>query len=520
MGFLSTVKSWFNAPASTLPNYGKRGPKGFFSAQGGYDGARVDRTSIDWRPGEQNPTVVHRNDAAMLRQRAVDLEMNNPLARAALDSYIANVVECGIRPKLGIADIERRRRIMGYWEHWCESEADIAGDSHFYELQALFLRSVLRDGGSLLRLRTLNSRQSRGRLLPVACELIPEERFSREADTHGRTQDGNPIIEGIEFDAETGRNLGYWIRQENLLDPWSFDTKPIRIDASECTYGYAKTRVGMKRGVTMFAPAIQWLWKLGYFTDNELMASAIKSCFAVLIKTDDDGSYAGIDDWEPGQVRDAHGNLFEKLTPGMVGRLKPHEEVAGVGPNSPGGDSLPWIRLIQRSIAVGCDLSYFELTRDTSESNFAAYRAGGNADRKRFRRLQRFVIHKFCQPSWTQFMRWGVIRGLDGFPTSAEYSADPIIWNRAVWQAPGWEPVTPIDDARANEIEIKLGTRTRQEIIAARGGGDYEDTFEQLHREEQKAGAEEINVTPWVAAETDQQDGESAREDREVRRAA
>lgn len=455
----------------------------------------------------------------MLRQRAVDLEMNNPLVKSALGAFVCNVVECGIRPKLNIADIERRRRIMAWWDHWCESEADLTGDQHYYEMQALWLRSVLRDGGSLLRMRTLNARQSRGRMVPIACELIPEERIATDADTYSRpTNEGNPIVSGIEFDAETGRNLAYWIRRENGLAPWETDQTAVRIDANECVYGYAKTRAGMKRGITVFSATIAWLWKLGYFTDNELMASAMKSCFGPVIETNDNTGTI-TDDWDPGTLQDAHGNLLAKLTPGIVARLRPGEKITGVGPNTPGGDSIPWIQLIQRCIAVGVDLSYFGLTRDTSESNFAAYRAGGNEDRKRYRMLQKFTVNKFCRPSWVGFMRWGVIRGLDGFPTSSEFTADPNIWNRVTWQAPGWDPVTPIDDARANEIEVKMGTKTRQEIIAARGG-DWEETFEQLRREDEKAEDESINVAPWVTvADTTQVDGDGESDNEQKREA-
>jgi hypothetical protein len=57
----------------------------------------------------------------------------------------------------------------------------------------------------------------------------------------------------------------------------------------------------------MLKAVIRWLWSLGYYFDNELMASAIKSCFAAAISTDaEDGDFTGLDDDSQGAVVHRH----------------------------------------------------------------------------------------------------------------------------------------------------------------------------------------------------------------------
>jgi len=68
--------------------------------------------------------------------------------------------------------------------------------------------------------------------------------------------------------------------------------------------------------------------------------------------------------------------------------------------------------------------------------------------------------------------------------------------------------VRPIEDARANEIEVQLGTRTRAEIVAERGG-DWDDTLDGLAREAELLRAR--NLAPAGAdAEGDRIDEEEA----------
>jgi lambda family phage portal protein len=475
------------------------------TSRGGFDGAKFDRATEDWNPGTIGPNRLHHMDARVMRERARDLVINNPYAAAAVDAYICNVVECGISPKPQFDDEDRRKLWDRQWRIWggltavADSQADITGHDSIYALQALWLKEVIEAGGCLIHFVELPRDRSNGRSLPLAIELIPEERFAEERDTGmlaptGNTKTANPIIRGIEIDQATGRPAAYWIKPAMPNDVYFAPLTPVRIPADQCSYGFFRRRIGQYRGHTLLHAAIMYLWQLGYYVSNEMLASQMKSAWAYMIKTDGDADFDWLNpqDDDPTCATDAFGNTLEKITPGMVWRGMKGDEVDAVGPNVPQADSLPWIQLIERSIASGVHLSESELTRDYSRSNFSNTRAAANADRKRFRKMQDFTRSKFCNAVWRRFVQSAARFGIDGFPSQSDFMNNMEDWLEVRHRAPGWASVNPLDDARADQIEVEMNTTTREEIIAERGG-DWEATFEQAAKEKIKLTSLDLN---------------------------
>jgi len=457
--------------------------------RGGFEGARRDRTVDDWYPGSNGPNRVHQMDGRLLRERARDLVKNNPKARAAVGAYISNVIERGILPKPHFEDADRRKLWLTAWNTWggltpiCDSQADIAGIDTIYGLQALWLSEVLVAGGCLVHYVELPV--TRERRNPLAIELLPEERFAEDRDSYvGRNPKTATIIRGVEVDPATGRPIAYHVRRQDPHDLTAQFEEPLRLPADQCKYGYFRQEVGQYRGVTLLQAVVVWLWRLGYYVDSEMFASQLKSQWAYTVKSDDD-ELPGLNDAEGhSSVYDSDGNPIDSVQAGMIMH---GGEVKAVGPNVPGSDSIPWIRLIEQSIAQGVDLSEVEVTRDYSRVTFSSARSAKNGDKKRYRRVQRFTQDHFCNPTIRRFSACATRAGLDGFPTPSQYVAESDQWLRIESQPPGWESVNPLDDARADDIKLKNRTRTRSDIIAAEGnGGDWEETFEQCDREEQR----------------------------------
>ena len=475
------------------------------AALGGFAGGKSDRLTDDWRPGQLTASTIHRMDAKVLRNRARDLVANHPLAKSGVDAYIANVIECGITPKPLFDDGERRRDWVNTWNQWGgergKPDADITRQQHIYELMALWLEEIIVGGGCLVHYRVLDRRTTaaRSRTIPLSLELIPEERFVDDRDdfviSRNRNKGKNPIVRGVEIETSTGEPVAYWIRNEDFVTFGVETSDPTRLPADQCEYSFFRKRIGQYRGITLLHAAVMWLWKLGYYTDNELMASAIKSCYSVLIKTspEDMADFPDLFDGDPdGPVTDSFGNTMEKIQPGMIARLTVPGDITGVGPNVPTSDTIGWVRFIERSISIAINLSYEEVTRDYTQGNFSQSRAGANADRKRFRPMQKFTINHFCMPTYRRFAQWASMRGIDGFPTIDDFVANMDQWLQVKWRTPGWASVNPWDDARAAVLEVQNGMGTRETYLAAKGD-DWEDTFDQLEREDD--GANERDLT-------------------------
>ena len=325
----------------------------------------------------------------------------------------------------------------------------------------------------------------------------------------------NPIVNGHEIDFSTGKTVAYWVRQTNNLNdalPFPQDYTPIRLPREQCEYAYFKKRLGQKRGFTLMHASILWAWSLGYYVDNELDASSIKSSISLAIKTGDDSDFdynTLHDPSDGGGATDAYGNPMTSFQPGTVVRLRPGDEVTPVGPNVPGSDSNAWIELIERSIAVGMGSSYEEVARDYSKGSFSSVRASANADRIRYRRMWKFCDSHFNNPIWPRFAADGSRMGIEGFPTPEQFVADRDEWIDATWEGPHWESVNPSDDAKADDIRIKNGTKTRAACIPC----DIDDHFDELEKEMQTIVEKDLQFVSDVPTGSQSQTLEDAEAD-------
>lgn len=452
----------------------------FGGSRGGYTGGKADHITGNWRPGEAGPNRLIDQDGDLLRQRAWDLYRNNPFARSAIHGYIANVIESGISPECDDDAWELE------WDRWgglsahAQRDCDITRDSTINELQRLWLLELLVGGGVLTHYVTMPRRQQR---IPLSLELISVERFAKNLSMSGRNpKTSNPIYRGVELDHLTGRTVAFHI-YNTLPDDMSFDPlNTTRLSAEHCEYAFVKEKIGAKHGTTLMKAVVIWLWSLGYYADNELKASDLKSSWAYMVKTEhpDDSPLGGLQ----GRVTDLNGNPVAQHMPGLIWHGGSGDTIQGTGPNVPGADSLPWIEMIERSISIGMDLSYEEVFRDFSKGSFSSVRMSRSGDKKRFRPVQTFTINHLLNPTARRFEEACVGAGIPGFPSPAEYVNSRDEWlAEQEWQTPGWESPNPKDDAAANHQRLLDGTISRQEICAAEGRS-YKRTRKRLVREQ------------------------------------
>lgn len=487
----------------------------------GYDAGEMGRLTGDWNPGTIGPNRLHQLHARTIRERVRDLERNNPKAVSAINAFLRNVISQGITPKPQIANATLRSEWEDEWEHWAgvvpgsDFHCDLAQRQTLYGIQTQILREIIVAGGVLVVFNT-SERIGNGRRHPLAIELVPEERIAEENDswTSGAwvaPRSGNPIVRGVELDRRTGRHLAYWVKPAQVNDVGGDEGRPVRIDASRCRYLSLLTLTGQVRGISLLAPIVLSTQRLGGYLDSELVAAEMKAQWAYMVQSSDDAPdlVSTLADDASVAVVDADGNKLERMSPGSVYYGRPGDKISAVGPNVPQSDSVPWINLIEQSIAQGLDLSAIELSRDYSRVNFSSARAAMNRDRKTYRFLQSYLIDHILNRVWYEWVRGAVLVGRPGFPAAQAFLDDPDQYLKVRWRTPGWDTVNPVDDAQAQRIMLQDGTITREEICAARGV-DWEETQRQWELENSVFG---MAGDPAKNAAMDQADDDSSRAD-------
>lgn len=464
-------------PAAAAPRANSRKLTNFFEGQfrgpqagpGGFAGGKRDRITEGWDPGTIGPNRAFQMDGRRLRERAWDLYRNNPFATSAINAYQANVIECGILP-------ERDPDWEWEWDRWAGNtvhgtrDCDITREQTIHELATTWLTELLVGGGCLAHFVSMPRRSRR---IPLAIELIGEDQFADHLDNWGtNSKTANRVVQGHELDPATGETIAYHVMKGH---PHDVDLDPfatIRLSRNVCEYAFLKEQTRQKRGTTALKAVVMWLWALGYYTDNELAASNAKSSWAYMIKTASGTDIQGLvgDDGQSG-LYDLSGNRIEKHERAMVWRGMTSDSIESIGPTTPQAESLPWINMIQRSIAIGCRLSYEEVFRDYSKGSFSSVRMARGQDIKRYTPLQWFAIGHFYNPAVRWFDLAAVGAGIPGFPSPQAF-ADGLddIYREHDWQTPGWESPNPRDDALADDIRLANRTITRKEILGRRGG--------------------------------------------------
>ena len=435
-----------------------------------YEGARSGRRTDGWIAGASDANVELMGALVWLRDRSRDLVRNNPYATKAIEELVGNTVGTGITPQASTGNEALDRIIDAEWPYFAEN-CDPGKQMDIYGMQALTVRTMAESGESICRFRPRLAKDNLR--IPLQLQIL-EADFLDHSRTMG-TQNGH-VMQGVEFN-QIGQRVAYWLYNFHpggvlILNPkGGILSQPVIAD--NVMHTYRVLRPGQVRGVPWLAPVMMALRDLDDYADAERVRKKIEACLAAIIETP--GA-----DFALGQTRpDADtGQMFEELSPGMIARTKPGEEVKFLTPTAIGGYRDYKVTELQ-AISSGTGVPYEQIASDMSNTTYSSWRGGQLGFRNTiegYRWLSLMPMH--CNPVWKRFVDTLVLIG----KIPAKLQSDTSINLYGVqWTAPKWESVDPLKDAKAELQRIRTGTETLFEAIAA-NGGDPRNQLQQIAR--------------------------------------
>ena len=275
----------------------------------------------------------------------------------------------------------------------------------------------------------------------------------------------------MEFDA-IGNRRGYWMYGSNPRSSagWlanASDMVSKFIPANEIAHLY-EPQTNQVHGVPWLSPVMTEIRDLKDYELAENIRKKVESCMVGMVvpgdeDVDESDPNIGLDETltrkEPTSVTDIYGNPFERMEPGMFGVLRGGKDIKFNTPAISAGVEA-YIRTRHRSIAAGARIPYEIMTGDFSQANFASGKLG-LLEYQRFVSIVQWqlIIPMVLQSVWDWFVEAARIDG-----------KIPRNWNeQAEWSPPEVESITRLDDARADLIEMRIGKRSPQEVIASTG---------------------------------------------------
>uniref|UniRef100_UPI0035B4711E phage portal protein n=1 Tax=Paenirhodobacter enshiensis TaxID=1105367 RepID=UPI0035B4711E len=414
----------------------------------GYEAARRGRGTEGWRTTGASSDAEIAVAGAVLRDRMRDLVRNAPMAAAAVQVLVNNIVGAGIQPRAASKSKTRNARVDAAWEQF-SAAADAFGHTDFHGLTALAVREMI-EGGDVFAIR----RPLRAGVAPVPLQIEIKEADHLDDGRLLLREDGTRIKQGIEYDT-AGRRLAYYLFPDHPGDVssmFSGNSASVRVPADMVAHMFERQRV-QSRGVPWGTPALRAIRDLDDWQMAELVRKKTEACMVgVVIGADEDEQSMAP------KVTTAGGEDVEQFEPGMIAYARGTKDIKFNEPSSTSGVR-EWTMTQLYAVSAGFRVPYPMMTGDWSQSNFSSSRVGMNEFRRMIEQVQwHIVIPMFCQPIWDWFCEAAWTAGLIDSPTI------PVEW------APQrFESINPLQDAQTDLLEVQAGISSMPQVIAKRG---------------------------------------------------
>ncbi len=428
----------------------------------GYEAAASTRRTQGWNASSDGINALVSGGGDALRSRSRDMVRRNAWASNAIESFVGNCVGTGIKPQSRHLDAAVKRRLQELWLRWTD-EADAAGLTDFYGLQALVCRSTVEAGECLVRIR---ERRPEDRLtVPLQLQLLEAEHLPTAKNEN--LPNGNVIRGGIEFD-KISRRVAYHLYREHPGERLMFFNagETTRVPANSVLHIYKPLRPGQHRGQPWLTQVLVKLHELDQYDDAELVRKKLAAMFAAFI-TENNPEDPVIGS-KPGEgEKDASGAPLAGLEPGSMVKLLPGEDVKFTEPGDVGGMYTEFMRVQLRAIAAGLGVTYEQLTGDLERVNYSSIRAGLLEFRRRCEQFQHQVmVFQFCRPVWRAWVEAAAVAGeIDPF----DFAKNRNQYLDVEWRPPSWDWVDPLKDMNAEVVAVRAGFKPRSAVINEMG---------------------------------------------------
>ncbi len=154
----------------------------------------------------------------------------------------------------------------------------------------------------------------------------------------------------------------------------------------------------------------------------------------------------------------------------QIPHLFPGEKFELKTPQHPTAAFASFEEAVLRYVSSGFNLTYEQLSRDYSKTNYSSARAAMLETWRFFQGRQKLIAGRFASVVYALWLEEAIDRGDIKLPASAPSFYDAkTAYCRADWIGPGRGHIDPAREADAERTWFQLGTTTQEEMCAAKG---------------------------------------------------
>lgn len=326
-----------------------------------------------------------------------------------------------------------------------------------------------------------------------------------------------PTLTGGVERNKNGLPIAYHIRNAHPTDynnPDSFITK--RVPARKpwgrrmVIHILEQSRPGQARAISQMVAALKEMKMTKNFRDTVLQSAVLNASYAATIESElpAEAAYAaigagdgnGVSQWATqylaavGQY--TSGAKHIKMNGVKVPHLFPGTTLNLRNAATPGGVGQNFEQSLLRYIAAALGISYEQLSKDYSQTNYSSARAAANETEKRMKGKKRFISDKLASMIYRLWLEEALNSGAIKLPAGAPnfyegQNADA--YAACTWTGAGRGQIDELKETQAAVLRLKYNLSSAEDEIA-RLGKDWRVVYKQQSRE--KKMRDELGIAP------------------------
>lgn len=496
---------------------------------GAYDGAaRFDKNISTWMPPLQSADADLLPDKELLDARSRDVARNDAYVQGGAtthkDGIVGALYALNAKPNvevLGSADgffteewaTNFQKEAEALFTIWAESPrkwVDASGQNTFTSLIRLTTGVYTFAGEAIAAVEWINER---GRDFKTAIQMIDTDRLMQPI-----TAQMNPLIRGGIKHDRRGRHLSYFIRVEHPNDYRSltftgnspFAYKEVKAEKpwgrKQVIYIREQLRVDQTRAISEIVSALKEIHITRKFRDVTLQNAVVNAMYAASIESDlpPEAVYSQLGSGNIGQSVADYASAFLGAVSEYVGSSK-HMKLDGVKvphlfpgtkfklhpAGNPGGVGQDFEAGLLRYIAASLNISYEELARDFTKTNYSSARAAMALTWRFMQSRKKLVADEMANAIYRLWLEEAINMGrLKTFPAAKAgmLYTDGVLnlmfdaLSSCDWIGAARGQIDELKETQAAVLRIKYGLSTHEDELQ-RLGKDYRRVYAQLQRE-------------------------------------
>lgn len=246
-------------------------------------------------------------------------------------------------------------------------------------------------------------------------------------------------------------------------------------------------QAGQVRGASRLAAIVEPLKMVSQYDRTELQAAILNAILCAFIETPYDPALMAemFEDGDPSKLQAARGAYYdEKGRPELNGLRIPilatGDKLSFHNAARPAAQFADFEAAVLRKIASALGLSYEQLSRDWSRTNYSSARAALIEVWRGFTARRDSFATNYCTPAFGVWLEEALERGIVAYPRNApRFHMARAAYCQCKWIGPGRGWVDPKKEAEGAAIRLSLGLSTLEDE-ANEQGLDLEELHDQL----------------------------------------